>query len=653
MPPREPLRYRKDIDGLRAMAVLAVVLFHFDARLVPGGFVGVDVFFVISGFLITSIILPRIETDSFGFGWFYLRRIRRIAPAYFAVAATTLLAGCFLMLPEDLVQLAKSAFWSALSLPNLFFWRELDTGYFAADSRQVPLLHLWSLGVEEQFYLLWPAVLVAGLRWLNRRIAMWLLVAGTLGSFVLAQNLSLTSTAFAYYMLPTRAGELGVGALLAMLASAGNLRLLPRVANEILALAGVALMLASMLLLDETARFPGWNAFIPCLGAALVILSGIHGTCAVTAPLRWPPVVWIGLVSYSLYLWHWPVLAFIRYYAGDLTPLLAAAAALATLLLTTCSYYLIERPTRTNALTSRSQVVLFLVLPALLLAASAYGVSTRADALSQAAPGLSGQRAQRHLLQITAPAFEYPDNCQLSTFDAAVLENPKCVHGAGEKTPSVLLWGDSHAAHYIGVIGSIAQHSRFRVRNASYSTCPPVWSRDDAYGYGEYRAGCAPFRDLVRQSIAPYSTVALGAQWSVHMRNPNFMPDLQRTLSKLVAEGKSVVLLGEVPSFGNYDRACELRNKARHMVDCVAMATRKDDGVTPANRNLKQIAAQMPGVAYMDVHDVVCRDGICSPYIDGKPAYFDTNHMSMQGAWRVGRLLVASGSRLPPAFEPR
>jgi peptidoglycan/LPS O-acetylase OafA/YrhL len=641
------LRYRKDIDGLRALAVLAVVLFHFDARLVPGGFVGVDVFFVISGFLITSIILPRVREGSFRFGWFYLRRIRRIAPAYFAVAFATLAAGCLLMLPEDLAQLGKSAFWSALLLPNIFFWRELDTGYFAADSRQVPLLHLWSLGVEEQFYLLWPALLLIGFRWLNAKVLVSLLIALAIASFALAQHLSLTDTAFAYYMLPARAGELGVGALLAMAPRHHRPQGASRIANETLAASGLLLIIGAMFALDKTSRFPGWNAFIPCVGTALLILSGDRGRCSLTAPLRWTPVAWIGLASYSLYLWHWPVLALVRYYAGDLTPQLAIAATLAITVLTACSYYLIEQPARRNTLTPPKQFLLLFLLPAVLLATCAYWVATHAPQVSSFVSGSSSGPAERRLLRLTAPAFEYPDNCQLSTFNASVLQNPNCVHGKGSGAPTVLLWGDSHAAHYIGVVGSIAEHSHLLVRNASYSTCPPVWSTHEGYGYGEFQPGCAPFRELIRHSIDDYATVILGAQWSVHLRDRRFMGDLERTISELVGKGKAVVLLGEVPSFANYDRACELRNHKRRLVDCIAMATRQDQGVSEVNGKLQEIASRIPGVDYIDVHDIICRDATCSAYMNGKPVYFDPSHLSMTGSWHVGRALVSSGQPLP------
>lgn len=280
------MTYRRDIDGLRALAVMAVVLFHIDPAWVPGGFVGVDIFFVISGYLITSIISGRIRSGEFAFGWFFLRRIRRIAPAYFAVTLITLAVGCVLMLPSDLEFLGKSAFWSAFSVPNVFFWLHLDTGYFAADSRQLPLLHLWSLGVEEQFYMVWPAMLVIAMRYLPRRMMIAFLFILIAVSFQYAQAKAVSDPSFAYYMLPTRAGELGLGALLALMQMNPQPTSSGGFGHELLAAMGLILVLFALFALDENSLFPGWNAFLPCFGTVLLILAGSHRDCAVAAPLR-------------------------------------------------------------------------------------------------------------------------------------------------------------------------------------------------------------------------------------------------------------------------------------------------------------------------------------------------------------------------------
>lgn len=315
-------RYRAHLDGLRGVAVLAVIAFHLRGNRMPGGFTGVDVFFVISGFLITSQILAETISSRFSYAEFYRRRIRRIAPAMLVVVLVTVVAAQLFLLPEDATATARSALWSIAGLANVWFWRNLDTGYFAEDSATVPLLHLWSLGIEEQFYLLWPPLLrlLVGARHrpgppARERIAPGFaastsLVAVASGSYALGSVLASRAPAFAYYMLPTRAGELLLGALVALVVRGGVAKRIPPRLADGLGIAGLVSIGGSFLLLSGNDPFPGWLALPPTLGAALVILSGEAHLGPTTKALSGGPLVGVGLLSYSLYLWHWPFIAF-------------------------------------------------------------------------------------------------------------------------------------------------------------------------------------------------------------------------------------------------------------------------------------------------------------------------------------------------------
>lgn len=648
------LHYRPEVDGLRAIAVIAVLLFHFDPRLAPGGFTGVDIFFVISGFLITSIIVKSHARGSFSFLDFYLRRIRRIAPAYLTVVLATLVAGCVLMQPEDLAHLGKSAFWSVLASPNIFFWLNLDTSYFAADSRQLPLLHLWSLGVEEQFYLLWPMLLVACLRFLSGRLLWACMAVAVISSFAYAHHVSVVDPAFSYYMLPTRAGELGIGAALALLPGAREPRKDSGGLYEIVALTGLGLMACSIFVLDGTTRFPGWNALPACLGAALVILADSRRRCLSLAPLRWKPVVAVGLISYSLYLWHWPILAFARYLAIQLDARTATALLGLIFAAAIFSYRFVERPARSFRAPGRRIALQLFFAPAVILLGLSTLLMTQAGRISQLAgkPGL--EQAEQRLLARTAPAYEFAYNCQLEQFDPTVLERPQCLHGSvASEGADVLLWGDSHAAHYIGILASIVETNGLGMRNASLSTCPPVWSERTDYGMQAYQPACTQFRALIEAGAAPYPVIAIGAQWSVHARNKSFWSDFEATLDALLADGKQVVLLAEVPTFPGYDRHCEVRNLRHDFVDCIASMTRPDSGTVPANAHLQSLAGSRTGVEVFDIHDMVCRGSACSPHIDGKQVYFDPSHLSMEGSWDLGRRLAGSGIGIPVALTRR
>ncbi|HWN84944.1 MAG TPA: acyltransferase, partial [Vicinamibacterales bacterium] len=301
------------------MAVLAVVIYHARASLLPGGFVGVDVFFVISGFLISGIVFTRIDRGLFSLLDFYRRRVQRIAPAMFVVVAATLAAAYWLLLPRDAADTARSAVFSVASLANVYFWLYRDQGYFAADSRELPLLHLWSLGVEEQFYMVWPLVLLAiGRAWRTRAFLAWSAVAAV-ASFVLGDLLFAWDPSFVYYLMPTRAGELLVGALVSALLLGGRANIAPERRSWI-GLAGAVAIGTSLFLYNDATIFPGVRALVPTLGTAALLFAGSqpHGG-PVTRLLASKPFVAIGLISYSVYLWHWPLMAIYRYGYGELT----------------------------------------------------------------------------------------------------------------------------------------------------------------------------------------------------------------------------------------------------------------------------------------------------------------------------------------------
>ncbi|WGV20413.1 acyltransferase [Pseudomonas putida] len=302
------LAYRPDIDGLRAVAVLAVTIFHFNKQWMPGGFIGVDIFFVISGFLITGIIYGK--GDGFSFADFYGRRVRRILPAAIFVTAITLVAGSLLMMPSDVKDLSGSAIAAALSAANVYFWLFLDTSYFAQSSETVPLLHMWSLGVEEQFYLVWPALMIIAMKLGGKRLLATAAVIIAIASFAVSEYYVTRDPSFAYYMLPSRAGELLVGALLFLWL---DLRRISSAVANAAGIFGVALIAGSLAVLDETGGFPGVRSIVPAVGAALLILGGSDKSGLLAKALANPVARAIGLRSFSLYLWHWPVLAFYRY----------------------------------------------------------------------------------------------------------------------------------------------------------------------------------------------------------------------------------------------------------------------------------------------------------------------------------------------------
>jgi peptidoglycan/LPS O-acetylase OafA/YrhL len=653
--------YRPDIDGLRAVAVLSVVLYHLYEPLAPGGFVGVDIFFVISGFLITRNVWNDIATRTFSFADFYLRRIRRIAPAYLALVAATLAAGALLLLPDDLARLGRSAAWSTVSLSNVYFWKHLDTGYFAAATAEEPLLHLWSLGVEEQFYFVWPAMLVGAALLTRRRAgALVLATVACVLSFYNAQTTLASDPKWAYYMLPPRGGELMIGAWLAIATFRGHRMPMwapPRAMGEVLALAGFGLIGYALFGLDSSSPFPGINALYPCLGTALLILAGAAGSRIVRLTLTPRPVVYIGLISYSLYLWHWPVLAYLRYFFGEIDVPRGAFAVVAMAVTSVLSYRFIETPARRWRAPRAMQAAALYFVPSALVAGAAFAVMSTHGFKERIERSPAYRSNLARVEKVTAPAYRFAYNCQLETLRPGILRDPRCivpVGAAASKQPGLLLWGDSHAAHYIGVIGEVARANGFAFRNVSHSSCPPVFE-GTGYGGGVYEAGCNRFRPYMRAAIlsGAYRTVVIGGVWNVYERTPSFHADFERTIREISDAGVRVVLLGSVPRFDAYNRACDLRGLRVGGIDCRARYTRTDDGDPPANRWLQGLA-RAHHVDYLDVREVLCSGGSCSPYLDGEPVYFDGGHLSMDGSWRVGSHLLAlpAGARWRSVLSP-
>ncbi len=453
------LTYRPEIDGLRAVSVLMVLAFHAGFGF-PGGFVGVDVFFVISGYLITSLVMKDIENDRFSFIDFWERRVRRIFPALAVMVMTTLLAGSFLLLPEDFSELAISAIYQALLVANYYFYD--STGYFQGAADLKPLLHTWSLAVEEQFYLILPLILLSWRNWPASRLrqGIWCI---TLVSFILSVWCTSNYPKIAFYFLPTRAWELMIGTLLAIFPAA---RLTSKWSNELLSGSGLVAILSCGLWYTGETPFPGASALIPCLGAACLIFANGSSLTWVGQLLAHPVPVFIGKISYSLYLWHWPILALLRHVYGEVLPLEVRLIAVgSSFVLGWASWRFIETPFRRTTAMDRKRV---------------FGLST----------GISAALVVFCTTVIVSDGwrFRFPDKV-LAVIDGsriAELKEQELIPvgpplSAGE-SPRFLLWGDSHARAVSSLIRTLAEKHQIQGVIASRSATIPAldtWRRSD------------------------------------------------------------------------------------------------------------------------------------------------------------------------------
>jgi peptidoglycan/LPS O-acetylase OafA/YrhL len=645
-------RYRPDIDGMRAIAVLAVILFHLDRNALPGGFIGVDIFFVISGFLITRNIVTELHYGKFTIVDFYRRRVKRIAPAMLLVVAATLGVAEILLLPEDARDTAKSAFASVASLANVYFWLYRDSGYFAPASSSLPLLHLWSLGVEEQFYLLWPAILAATFR--PSRFRGFIVVAAAVAviSFALADILFPRDPSFVYYMLPTRAGELLLGSIGAVATLYRLDERIPGWCASTFVIFGLVAIALSLALITEDVPFPGRYAVPSTLGAVLAIVGAGHRpTDRLVSVLSSRPLVAIGLVSYSAYLWHWPLIAIYSYGYGHINMLAGILIVVVTFVLAALTYKFVEQPARNKRWPATKVFVVQLAIPGAVVALLSIALVYQSRiGIPWPTPTYLTELAS--IRKSLRPAFMFDRVCQRQRIATADLKNPNCVLGDTQvEEPRAILFGDSNAAHYVGMIEAFANHGGFRFRNVEIGSCPPL-ARDPApFVSARREVDCRASLARVLPVVDRFPVVIVSSSWSSYAsRSEAFLPAFFEMANALAAKGKLVIIIGKVPPIAGYDRRCREKALRFPNLDCENPAVPVDPAIAKINAQLSQFASHHVNIRYFDATAFLCPDNRCRAYADnGAPRYFDTEHLTMAESDELGAAIVRTVG-VPLAF---
>jgi peptidoglycan/LPS O-acetylase OafA/YrhL len=645
--------YRPEIDGLRALAIVPVVFFHFGVPGFRGGFVGVDVFFVISGYLITGLIQGEIDRGAFSLARFYERRVRRIFPALFAMLAVVSFAAFVWLFPVDLVRYARSLSATALFAANFEFWRE--AGYFDTFANQKPLLHLWSIAVEEQFYLLFPALLLALRRFSPR--ARIVAIAGVLvASFTLAAwGVSAASVA-TFYLLPTRAWELMLGALLALgIMQSPKSRLLA----ELLATIGLALIAASVAFITPQMPFPGPAALAPCLGAALVIHAADPKTTVAGRLLAMRPLVFLGLVSYSLYLWHWPIFVFATYVdMHEPTGLGSAALIALSYGLAVLSWRYVEQPFRRRRSGPRR------MRPAFAAAALLMGLTAASATFAASADGFP-QRLRPALRRILAEEDDHEPRIKRCFFLTArdVYDHRLCRIGAMSGRPSFILWGDSHADAILPAVSQAAARAGRAGIFAGGAACPPLM------GVTTPMDGCRAFSDAVMKLAhnPGIREVILESRWAKYAEGSPYGDEpkghiallddacrtdvggdnhavfgrgLARTVGDLDKLGKKVVLVAAIPEIGFPVPAVLARRALAR--DTGTIAPPVADYFERQKFVLTTFAGLQTryGAEVLYPHHVLCATGTCEIALHGVPLYRDEHHLSVFGARQLTALMA-------------
>jgi peptidoglycan/LPS O-acetylase OafA/YrhL len=635
------LAYRRDIDGLRALAIVPVVLYHFGFPGFSGGFVGVDVFFVISGFLITSIIWRERQAGAFSFVDFWARRARRILPPVFVMMAAVLVAGWLWLTPEDYQELGRATRYQAFFGSNFLYMR--GQGYFAPVAQVQPLLHTWSLAVEEQFYLVFPLLLVL----LSSRLQRWrlALLGMAVASFVLSQWALPRHEQAAFYMLPMRAWELLVGALLAVLPASTTLR--PKV-YELVSGAGLLAIVAAVCLYTEKTPFPGAAALLPTLGAgALIWANGRHRTLAGRL-LGLPLLVGIGLISYSWYLWHWPLIVFGNYVSFDaLTWVQRGGLLLASVALACASWRWVEGPFRQRRWLAGRKSLLIAALAGIFVF---IGLG-RSLWVAEGVPGRLSEQGQRYAAAGLWKAGQY--DC---LYDRHALSEQSLCHFGPAQPARAMLWGDSHAAALMPAWRAQAEQSGASVALAGHSACPPI----DGLGR---EPSCETFNREARRLLAQpqISDVVLVAHWTLYtqgeddgrtdlmIRRPGstgidvayaqerLAAGLQATVAQLRAAGKRVWLVKEVPDqrVAIADRLVRLSMLGQPTAGYGRPLSERDRRQAFVDQLFQHMSAKDDQVRVLDPTPLFCPDqDTCLAEDQGQALYRDTNHLSDQGALR-------------------
>jgi len=547
-------KYRPDIDGLRAIAVISVVGFH--AFGVRGGFTGVDIFFVISGFLISTIIFENLEKKTFSFNEFYQRRIRRIFPSLLLVLITCLVFGWLVLFPDEYGQLGKHVASGAGFVSNLILWSE--SGYFDVVSEKKPLLHLWSLGIEEQFYFLWP--IFGWLLWKFRTHFLWmaLVIAGI--SFGLNVWLVGADSIATFYSPLTRFWELLAGGCLAHISLFNKELLTPvkRNANFFSAI-GLTLIIISISFLRKDIAFPGWWAVLPVLGATLLIISGPESWVA-RKVLSARVLVWFGLISFPLYLWHWPLLTFVRI-LSDHSRVLINTSVLISILFAWLSYRLVERPIRYG----KNQTTKSVVLLALMLIVAACGFITYKVAGFEFRID-DGQ--QGHLSRMYRSQLEWPETYNHT--DACIAKyggDQYCLINDISRPPTAALIGDSHANHFYPGLQKYLQQKKGNLILLGSGACPPFFeiervTKPPAPNFNCYNRTASLYQYVLNDPsikmvfIAFHHTLTFGDDFIFEdkLHELKFVNNYQatvdsltRTILMLQKNGKKVVLIYDMP----------------------------------------------------------------------------------------------------------
>lgn len=626
--------YRRDIDGLRAISILLVLAYHAFPELIPGGYIGVDIFFVISGYLITKIILEEINNQSFSLLDFYSRRIKRIFPALILVLFSVILVGWFFLTADELKNLSRHVVAGVFFSSNLLLLNE--AGYFDASAELKPLLHLWSLGIEEQFYILWPLLLIL-LKKAKTRLILTLICIGL--SFYLNLYLIQESATSSFYLPFSRFWQMWFGAILAM--QWDQIKLLIKMVENYFIYFGFFLITLGVVLLSKNSTYPGWWALLPTFGAVFIILS--NSESFLNKVLTNKLIVGIGLISYPLYLWHWPILSYLHIANGQAPSVQWRIAALIlTFILAICTYFIVEKRIRTN---SKKYLSVILILLIFVVGTLGYLIHKKNGFESRYKKIISIDQSFKD------DFLRWEDTGLVPNMDCEnyfSFPNWKvCLQSNNTHHPTAALIGDSHAFHaYWGVSELFKKNENLIL--LGQGACLPFVDLSDQLG----AAKCSEsIEKLYKYILAEKSikTVFISHRFfyinheSTTKQIDLFERSVNETFNRLISSGKRIVYLKSVPEPVLNPKLCvgELPLGRTLPKDACDFLHQSDlDRQKNYRLAVDRVLQRYQDVIVFDPRDYLCERTKCSLVIDGKVMFMDENHLSRSGSLFLGGKLA-------------
>jgi peptidoglycan/LPS O-acetylase OafA/YrhL len=628
------MKYRAEIDGLRALAVIPVILYHADFKPFSGGYIGVDIFFVISGYLITSVILSEQKKSSFSLISFYERRTRRIFPALFVVMFACLPFAWFWMLPESIKQFSDSLIATGVFASNFFLWR--TTNYFDFETELKPLIHTWSLSLEEQYYILFPLFLV--LTWkLSKRYIVGFLAVIFVISLSSAHLLSVTHSSFAFYMLPARVWELLIGVFIAFYYNDINTTIHDNFIKQFASLIGLTLISYSIFAYNNQTPFPSLYTLIPTIGAGLIIIFATEKTI-VGKLLRSRLFVGIGLISYSAYLWHQPIFAFSRLIISEPNNLTMIILIIFSIFMAFLSWKFIEQPIRRKPAYFWSQKVVFLMSALIIIIFILLGWFTK---IKEGFPMRLPMQLQSEKL------FEFPSlkngYCFYSISEINLKlkvgsDGTKCKIGDIKSNKKALLIGDSFAGQYEPFWDQLGQDLNVTINSITTNSCFPSLNpnyhiNEHLHVLTEAQRQCKFNRSFFSKNFKNYNLIIIGAAWGDYL-NSNFEYEINKIIEKAKLNN-SIIIIMAAPKYHDTDLTLEYKRSiiSNIKISHFSKNSKSDVNMVIANNKLKSLSENSKNVFFIDRETLfILNDEMSDWTSDGRPYAHDRRHISIHGS---------------------